>query len=630
LIRIHRFLASAALLALPAAGQQFVVNAGAIVSPNVWSNGVELVDVEKDGDLDIVVANGSTYGAGGAQQQHLFLNNGSGTFVAAHAQLNVANFNAQMVIAEDFDKDGDADLLFSPAGAFPATTMVPRILMNNGLGVFTDESATRLPATTMSSWGVCAGDIDNDLDLDVVFTDGAQGFAGQPSQAKLYLNNGSGFFTNVTATQFPVDIYNAQDVTMFDWEGDFDIDVIISGKGGGSRLYLNNGAGFFTNNSAPVAAVGTGNTYEIEWGDLDADGDLDGMVQSISGVNEGWSRNNGLAAATNTTFPAPNGNDDNELAGVDFDNDGDLDVFVGSLAGGATGQERLYRNDPGAVFVNQNSAIQAGGDSTLDFAFGDLNGDCRYDMYTAQGESGSFIDKIYFNNGPMDTVRPSFLRKETPGAIGATTTTFRVMVQDAIQDDGKARNYSVTYAWATSGSAPSQGVGTAFHQGGGMWVVKVPTPAGTTGVCVQWTARDQCNNSSVTVASVGAISSFVDLGLGLAGSSGTPVLTGSGTVSAGNNLTFNMSGFAPGAPGILVVGALYSPLPLCGGGAIVPSFPHSPTFPFFADGAGAASKVVTWPAGLFGCTSVYLQAGVLDAGSCAGFSLTNGLRVTQP
>ncbi|TAJ19169.1 MAG: VCBS repeat-containing protein [Planctomycetota bacterium] len=612
-----------ALLAAPLAAQQFIYNAAALPAQNIWSNGVDFVDIEKDGDLDIVVANGSAYGAGGAQAQHLWLNNGAGTFAAAHAQLNVTNFNAQQVIAEDFDKDGDADLLYSPAGAFPATTQVPRILMNDGTGNFTNESATRLPVTTMSSWGVCAGDVDNDLDLDVVFTDGAQGFAGQPSQAKLYLNNGSGFFTDVTATRFPVDMFNAQDVTMFDWDGDFDVDVIISGKGGGSRLYLNNGAGFFTNNSTPVAAVGTGNTYEIDWGDLDADGDLDGMVQSITGTSEGWSRNNGMAAATNTTFPAPNGNDDNELAGLDFDNDGDLDVFVASLSG----QEKLYQNN-GGVFVNNNAAIQAMVDSSLDFGFGDLNADGKYDMYTVQGESGNFTDKIYFNNGPADTIRPAFLRKETPGAIGATETIFRATVQDAIQDDGKARNYTVFYSWATYGANPSQGSGTAFHQGGGTWRTTVPTPAGTTGVALQWNARDERNNNSFTGVSVGTIGSFTDMGLGVAGTPGTPVLTGSGIVSAGNSLTFNLSGLLAGAPGALVVGATYSPIPLCGG-ALVPSLPLNPQFFILADGSGNASKVVTWPSGLPIYTHVFLQGGVLDAGSCAGFALTNGLRVTQ-
>src|SRR5262245_65873516 len=180
------------------AAQQFTYDATALPAQNIWTDGVEIADIEGDGDNDILFANGSSYGAGGAQAQHLFLNNGLGTFVAAHAQLNVANFNAKMVIAEDFDNDGDLDLMYAPEGAFPATTQVPRMLINDGTGNFTDQSATRIPAITMASFCVCAGDVDDDGDLDVVFTDGAT-FGGMASQARLYLNNGSGFFTDATA-----------------------------------------------------------------------------------------------------------------------------------------------------------------------------------------------------------------------------------------------------------------------------------------------------------------------------------------------------------------------------------------------------------------------------------------------
>ena len=339
--------------AAPLAAQQFTYDAAAHSSGNIWTDGVELADIEGDGDIDILYANGSSYGAGGFQPQHLFLNNGSGMFTAAHGQLNVANFNAKQVIAEDFDNDGDLDLMYAPEGPYPSTTQLPRMLINDSTGNFTDESASRLPALTMASFCVCAGDVDDDGDMDVVFTNGAT-FGGVPTQARLYLNDGGGFFTDATATNMPVDSYNAQDVTLFDWEGDFDLDIALSGKGSGgkqSRLYRNDGTGTFAVSSV-LDAVGTSSTYEIDYADLDGDGDLDGLVQSVSSSGftaiEGWFVNNGSSVTTGD-FPAPNGSDDNEMAGVDYDNDGDIDAFIGSL--GST--ERLYRNDGGFTWSNQ-------------------------------------------------------------------------------------------------------------------------------------------------------------------------------------------------------------------------------------------------------------------------------------
>jgi hypothetical protein len=481
-----------AALSVASSAQQFSLVGGGIPGVAVWSNGVELADVDGDGDIDVLFANGNGYGAGGALQQHLFLNDGSGGLTAAHANLNVGNFNAQMVIAEDFDGDGDKDLMYAPEGPFPATNQVPRILINNGAGVFSNQSAARLPAITMAAFCVAAGDVDNDGDLDVVFTDGAT-FGGVPTQARLYLNDGNGFFSDATAARMPADTYNAQDVTLLDWDGDYDIDIALSGKGQTnkrSRLYLNDGTGHFVVSNA-LDQVGTGSTYEVDFGDLDGDRDADAMVQSISGMNEGWARNEGpTTAATKFTFPNPNGQDDNEMAGMDYDNDGDLDVFVGSL--GFT--EKVYRNT-GASFVSTSSSvIQSQSDPTLDLGFADLNGDKRYDMVTAQGEFGNHTNRWYMNSGPVDSRAPRYLRIEQPSLV-APETVFRAQIRDAISDDGHV-NATVSYSYSTIDGA--SGSGQAMHQGSGMFRGTVPTTAATTQATVTWTATDAAGNVSVS------------------------------------------------------------------------------------------------------------------------------------
>ena len=101
----NRILMSALALlgaTMPLTAQQFTLARGALPAQSIWTDGVEVADVDGDGDMDILFANGSGYGSGGALAQHFYRNNGSGSFTEAHGALNVANFNAKMVIAEDF------------------------------------------------------------------------------------------------------------------------------------------------------------------------------------------------------------------------------------------------------------------------------------------------------------------------------------------------------------------------------------------------------------------------------------------------------------------------------------------------------------------------------------------------
>ncbi|MEM7308480.1 MAG: VCBS repeat-containing protein [Planctomycetota bacterium] len=621
---------AAALTAAPIGAQQFTYDATALPPGAIWTDGVELVDIDADGDIDILFANGSSYGAGGFQPQQLFLNDGAGNFSAASGQLNVANFNAKMVIAEDFDGDGDLDLMYAPEGPFPAVTQLPRMLINDGSGNFVDESATRLPALPMASFCVCAGDVDDDGDLDVVYTDGAT-FGGVATQARLYLNNGTGFFSDATATNMPVDTYNAQDVTLIDYDGDFDLDIALSGKGQTgkrSRLYLNNGLGSFSIVNA-LNNVGTGSTYEIDYGDLDGDGDLDGMVQSISvsgfSAQEGWFENNGPSITTGT-FPAPNGSDDNEMAGVDYDNDGDLDVFIGSLGG----TERIYRNDGSFAFVNQDGQIQSQNDSTLDFGFADLDNDGAVDMVTGQGESGNFTNKVYFNNGPADTVAPTILGTETP-TYGGSSTVFHATTQDVIQDDGSDSFVTATYtAWQGSTSGVQTDSGTAMHQGGGTWRAEVSSLAGATGAQMCWTFTDREGNTSTSSATAGTVADWTDLGQGLAGGSGIPTLTGTGTPAAGQNINLDLSGAAPNAPGGIVINANADYLPLFGG-TLVPSLAGAAIIlPYTTDGSGSIATISgPWPTGPSDCTVLHFQAGTLDFGAPQGFSFSNALAAIQ-
>ncbi len=602
---------------------QFAYDNTALPSQTVWTDGIALADFDLNGTLDIAFANGSGYGSGGALPQHLFLNDGLGTFSAASGQLNVANFNAKMVIAEDFDNDGDPDLMYAPEGAWPAPDQIPRMLINDGTGNFTDESATRIPPVGMASFCLCAGDVDDDGDLDVVFTDGAT-FSGVAAQSHLYLNDGTGHFSDATSTHLPADTYNAQDVTLFDFDADFDIDIVQSGKGQAgkrSRLWLNDGTGHFTVDTL-LDGVGSGGTYEIEWGDLDGDLSLDGMIVSLSSFNDGFMTNN-ISSVSTSTFPSPNGDDDNEMAGLDYDDDGDIDIVIGSLGFGG---EKLYRNDGGGTYTNVSGIVQSIGDSTLDVGIGDFDGDGDYDMVTGQGESGGFTNRVYDNTGVPDTHAPRIIDWLRP-PYDPTETVFHARTQDAVCDDGGDGYVTATYkSFQASASASSKAAGEAFHQGGGQWRVGLPSVPGATGAVFCWTFTDAQGNASTQALTSGMVSDITDLGQALAGTPGLPLLTGTGTVAPGSSITFNLTNAEPGRAGVFLLGTNSIYIPYLGGIIVpVPQF----VIGYVTNAMGEASTTVPWPAIAMPCMVGFVQCLTIDPGAVMGFSLSNAVGLVQ-
>ena len=72
-----------------------------------WAWGTDAVDLDNDGDLDIVVVNGF-----GSTPNRLFQNNGDGTFTEVGADAGFASLEeGRGVSALDYDLDGDLDLI---------------------------------------------------------------------------------------------------------------------------------------------------------------------------------------------------------------------------------------------------------------------------------------------------------------------------------------------------------------------------------------------------------------------------------------------------------------------------------------------------------------------------------------
>jgi MYXO-CTERM domain-containing protein len=150
---------------------------------------VELVDVDRDFDLDLIV-NAHAGGTGA-----LWLNDGTGNFAAggtlpAPGQGSQFHYN---VAPCDVDGDGDLDLWIDNTGG----NYTEQLLINDGAGNFTDETGARVSGNPQGSDdnGVVCADIDDDGDFDAVV------IALGPAE-RMLRNDGSGNFTLV-ANAFP-------------------------------------------------------------------------------------------------------------------------------------------------------------------------------------------------------------------------------------------------------------------------------------------------------------------------------------------------------------------------------------------------------------------------------------------
>jgi hypothetical protein len=431
----------AAAVSVPTAAAQQFQSATNFPGTALWSEGVECSDVDHDGDLDIFVADGGNFSSAGTPRQNLLWINQTvqgtpyGLVDESVARLGVHTSVAKGVATGDIDGDGWDDALFSNA----FFTLPPSLYVNQGAGnpgFFTFEGAARGFTSTYSSGGAAFADLDDDGDLDCIIGDRYN--SGTAAKPHLFLNDGTGNFTENTAALNAPNKSSQMDVQFADIDLDWDIDFVGANKATaapGQYLMTNDGAANFTDVSSLLLA-NSGGVYEVEVGDLDGDQDLDVFVLSLSSFTEGIARNDfapsgPLGFSNQAAF---GGDDDNEVALFDYDVDGDYDVLVGSLRAGS---EKLYRNDGGLVFSNQSAQIQNTSDSTLDCTVADLNNDGRYDIVTVQGESGAFPNKILRNTGTADTLPPVVTATQQPvGASANGPWVVKARVRDQVLDDG--------------------------------------------------------------------------------------------------------------------------------------------------------------------------------------------------
>jgi len=117
--------------------------------------------------------------------------------------------------------------------------------VNDGKGVFSDMSVARLPKDSRNGQGIAVGDVDGDLDVDLVLA--------MLGQNRLYLNDGKGTFLDATASGLPITGEFSYSVALGDFDSDGDLDLAFANgltslplEAQRNRIYLNDGKGDFS------------------------------------------------------------------------------------------------------------------------------------------------------------------------------------------------------------------------------------------------------------------------------------------------------------------------------------------------------------------------------------------------
>jgi hypothetical protein len=161
----------------------------------------------------------------------------------------------------------------------------------------------------------------------------------------------------------------------------------------------------------------------------------------------------------------------------------------------------------------------------------------------------------------------------------------------------------------------------------GTWtlgVLRFEAPLGAASLIVEPRAgRDShVGSDSWSLVEVRPQPGFVAAGHGTPGTSGIPVLAGTGTLQGGAPTVLRVEDAAASAPGVLVLGSAATSLPIFGT-VLVPR--PDASLPVVASAVGVVSLSFLWPAGVPPGTRLHAQAGFLDSGSAFGVSITNAL-----
>ena len=373
-------------------------------------------DVDGDLDLDLAVLGYYVvYNVGVEHQLLLLVNDAPSTpdqwaYTPVRVPLGGMTAGASDLAWGDADGDGDEDLLVGSDGQTTlyrndAGTLVPTDTVLPGYAEDNDQADFDLQSIT---WA----DVDNDGDLDLLMPSVRDAATFQYRTA-LLRNDGPTGTGGVAFTEVPSPFAPTRHAQSdwADYDGDGDLDLLLVHLApltpdGFIRRYRNDGGRTFVGED--VLGGLTVEHGEAQWGDVDADGDLDLLVAGNVGETNGTFtlrafrvyRNDDDTFTRTDVLPciACEGWFDLSAATwADYDSDGDVDLLVAGTHNPGTGQiegrAMVFLNNGQGTFSPVGDALPAPRSS------GYAGGAFTWLDVDADGDLDYFIAGTYFVPG---------------------------------------------------------------------------------------------------------------------------------------------------------------------------------------------------------------------------------------